>query len=70
MRPCHPIPMNAGRAGGRVRLDYDGRMAMPQVGDEAPDFDLPVSGSGRVRLADLRGRPVVLWFYPRDDTPG
>jgi len=39
-------------------------------GDTAPDFDLPAAGGGRVRLADLRGKAVVLYFYPRDDTPG
>ena len=45
-------------------------MAIPRAGTEAPDFDLPASGGGRLRLSDLRGRSVVLWFYPRDDTPG
>jgi peroxiredoxin len=39
-------------------------------GDTAPDFDLPAAGGGRVRLADLRGKAVVLYFYPKDDTPG
>jgi len=39
-------------------------------GDTAPDFDLPAAGGGRIRLADLRGRAVVLYFYPKDDTPG
>lgn len=38
-------------------------------GDKAPDFDLP-SDSGRVSLAALKGRTVVLYFYPKDDTPG
>jgi thioredoxin-dependent peroxiredoxin len=39
-------------------------------GDEAPDFDLPGDGGGRLRLADLAGRPLVLYFYPKDDTSG
>jgi peroxiredoxin Q/BCP len=41
-----------------------------KAGDAAPDFDLPADGGGRVRLADFKGRPVVLYFYPKDDTPG
>jgi peroxiredoxin Q/BCP len=40
------------------------------AGDPAPDFDLPATGGGRVSLRSLRGRPVVLFFYPKDDTPG
>ena len=40
-----------------------------KAGDKAPDFDLPTD-TGRVRLADLKGRTVVLYFYPKDDTPG
>ncbi|MBC7133804.1 MAG: peroxiredoxin [Roseovarius sp.] len=36
----------------------------------APDVTLPRDGGAEVRLADLRGAPVVLFFYPRDDTPG
>ena len=40
------------------------------AGDKAPGFDLPTDGGGRVRLEDFRGRPVVLYFYPKDDTPG
>ncbi|AGF74545.1 bacterioferritin comigratory protein [Bartonella australis AUST/NH1] len=39
-------------------------------GDVAPDFDLPRDGGGRLRLSDLRGKPVVLYFYPKDDTSG
>lgn len=39
-------------------------------GDKAPAFDLPAAGGGRARLGDLRGRTVVVYFYPRDDTPG
>ncbi|HXF51750.1 MAG TPA: thioredoxin-dependent thiol peroxidase [Dehalococcoidia bacterium] len=39
-------------------------------GDVAPDFDLPSDSGERVRLRDLRGKRVVLYFYPKDDTPG
>ena len=44
-------------------------MALLQPGDPAPDFDLEAAG-GRVALRDLRGKRVVLYFYPKDDTPG
>ena len=43
---------------------------MVSEGDAAPDFELTSDGGETVRLSDLRGRPVVLYFYPRDDTPG
>ena len=39
------------------------------VGDRAPSFTLPSTGGGSVSLADFAGRPVVLVFYPGDDTP-
>jgi peroxiredoxin Q/BCP len=39
-------------------------------GDPAPDFTLTSDSGDAVRLSDLRGRPVVLYFYPKDDTPG
>ncbi|OHV81166.1 peroxiredoxin [Rhizobium sp. LCM 4573] len=38
------------------------------LGDVAPDFSLPRDGGGTVSLSDFRGRPVVLYFYPKDDT--
>jgi peroxiredoxin Q/BCP len=41
-----------------------------EKGDPAPDFDLPSDDGSRVRLRDLRGKKIVLYFYPRDDTPG
>lgn len=41
-----------------------------EPGQEAPSFSLPADDGSKVRLSDLRGRPVVLYFYPRDDTPG
>ena len=42
----------------------------PKEGDSAPDFTAPVRGGESVSLSSLRGRPVVLFFYPRDSTPG
>lgn len=41
-----------------------------EIGDKAPDFTLPTDGAGTVRLSDLKGQPVVLYFYPKDDTSG
>jgi peroxiredoxin Q/BCP len=41
-----------------------------EEGMQAPDFELATDGGERVRLSDLRGQPVVLYFYPKDDTPG
>ena len=43
---------------------------MPDVNEPAPDFTLPRDGGGSVTLSDLKGAPVVLFFYPKDDTPG
>lgn len=43
-------------------------MAELNVGDLAPDFELPRDGGGTIRLSDLRGRLVVLYFYPQDNT--
>jgi peroxiredoxin Q/BCP len=43
---------------------------MVEEGKPAPDFELPSDSGDRVRLSSLRGKPVVLYFYPKDDTPG
>ena len=43
---------------------------MVEEGKPAPDFELTSDAGERVRLSSLRGAPVVLYFYPRDDTPG
>jgi peroxiredoxin Q/BCP len=39
-------------------------------GDPAPDFELPTDGGGRARLSDHKGKPAVIYFYPKDDTSG
>jgi len=41
-----------------------------EVGDNAPDFSMPSDGDGNVSLKDFKGKNVVLYFYPKDDTPG
>jgi peroxiredoxin Q/BCP len=41
-----------------------------EEGKPAPDFELQSDSGETVRLSDLRGKPVVLYFYPKDDTPG
>ena len=41
-----------------------------EVGDKAPEFELPASTGETISLAGLAGKKVVLYFYPRDDTPG
>jgi len=43
---------------------------MLKINDQAPDFSLPTDGSGNVTLSQLKGKKVVLYFYPKDDTPG
>ena len=46
------------------------RRAMLKTGDKAPDFELPDADMTIAKLADYRGKPLVLFFYVRDDTPG
>jgi thioredoxin-dependent peroxiredoxin len=43
---------------------------MLETGAPAPDFSLPNQDGEDTRLSDLRGKPVVLYFYPKADTPG
>ena len=45
-------------------------MAEFKAGDKAPDFSLPSSDGTQVSLKELKGKVVVLYFYPKDDTPG
>ncbi len=41
-----------------------------QLGQQVPDFELPATGNQTVKLSDLKGKYVVLYFYPKDHTPG
>lgn len=41
-----------------------------KTGDNAPDFTLPTDGDGEITLSSFRGQKVVLYFYPKDSTPG
>ena len=45
-------------------------MSAPEDGDMAPAWHLPADGGGEIGSASLKGRPYVLYLYPRDDTPG
>lgn len=40
------------------------------IGTSAPDFTLPATGGQRVILSDYKGQKIVLFFYPKDNTPG
>ena len=40
------------------------------LGKKIPSFNLPATGDGKIRLSDLKGRQFVLYFYPKDSTPG
>ena len=42
----------------------------PGVGDPMPDIAMETTDGGSIRPSDLKGRPAVIWFYPKDNTPG
>jgi peroxiredoxin Q/BCP len=53
------------------RLDQgEDKMTELQVGQAAPDFELPSDSGRRVKLSEFRGKRVIVYFYPKDDTPG
>jgi peroxiredoxin Q/BCP len=54
---------------GKLRYVFGG-VHMLNPGDPAPDFEVSDHHGNRVKLGDYRGHKVVLWFYPKADTPG
>jgi peroxiredoxin Q/BCP len=48
----------------------EGRYEMLSEGDKAPGFELPQAGGETIKLSQFQGKPVVLYFYPKDDTSG
>jgi peroxiredoxin Q/BCP len=62
--------MTIARGGGKCEIFASTIGPVLKPGDPAPEFELPDGAGATVRLADLRGKQVVLYFYPKDDTPG
>ena len=61
------------RNGEYTRRPLEGKtlaMPIPRVGDAAPNFTALDDAERRISLSDFRGKVVVLYFYPKDDTPG
>lgn len=45
-------------------------MTALEIGQKAPDFTLPTDGGGEISLSEMKGKKVILYFYPKDNTPG
>ena len=58
------------RKSRRTQISLATILAVIEEGKPAPDFELESDSGETVKLSDLRGKPVVLYFYPKDDTPG
>ena len=60
----------AAQAGAAGYASSMSTATLPAVGETAPDFDLPASTGKNVKLSDYKGKTVVVYFYPKADTPG
>src|SRR5690554_3807047 len=69
-RPDRRLTLRSRPRRGATPTPVPGDDTMLKENDIAPDFTLPADDGSEVRLSDLRGRKVVLYFYPKDDTPG
>jgi thioredoxin-dependent peroxiredoxin len=66
-----PVPRYSCVIEGFIQESKKGNpMTILEVGSSAPDFTLPRDGGGTITLSTLRGSPVILYFYPKDDTSG
>jgi peroxiredoxin Q/BCP len=68
MRPSTSVKLLA--AGVRELLRAKGERTMLAVGDPAPDFTLENDAGEKVQLSSQAGKTIILWFYPKADTPG
>src|SRR5688572_4624116 len=68
--PFDPRPRSGRGGSARAETSAKGRLSQPKVGSPAPSFSLPADSGGQVTLAGQKGKWVVLYFYPRDNTPG
>src|SRR5271154_5391045 len=71
-KPARRTAQKTARTGTQkaAKNKANGKVPGPGPGDKAPPFTLPRDGGGSVSLADFAGRKLVLYFYPRADTPG
>ena len=69
-RPCTPSHLERGQGRANVRRALARFRVMLETGATAPDFTLPDQNGEPITLSSSRGRPVVLDFYPKADTPG
>ncbi len=53
-----------------LNSSFQSRLMSLQIGEKAPDFTLPDQDGKQVQLSSFKGQRVIIYFYPKDDTPG